>query len=133
MFNEDPDWHLHLHIILRAKKSLRGKFFDRTFDRLVDGVIFVIIVADDPQNIAFIGIIALFTTYIASYVREVAENIGIKCKIGVFSRDLRLLILGVMLALSAYMPHVIITMLYFLIVFNVLTFIQRILYILKNI
>lgn len=116
-----------------GKESLKGKFLDRVSDRLVDGISIVIIMLSDIKNLALIGIITLFIVFLVTYIREIGENIGVICKVGIGRRNIRLFLFGLMLLFSTHVPYIIEYSLYLLTALSILTFIQRLSYILNRI
>jgi CDP-diacylglycerol--glycerol-3-phosphate 3-phosphatidyltransferase len=74
-----------------------GSFLDSTLDRYADGLIFGAIALyfarSDQYLETVVAITALHGTMMVSYVRAKAESINIECKIGLFSRVERLLVL----------------------------------------
>jgi CDP-diacylglycerol--glycerol-3-phosphate 3-phosphatidyltransferase len=74
-----------------------GSFLDSTLDRYADGLIFGAIALYfariDDYLMTMIAISALHGTLMVSYIRAKAESLNVECKVGLFSRVERLLVL----------------------------------------
>lgn len=74
-----------------------GSFLDSTLDRYADGLIFGAIALYfariDDYLMTMVAITALHGTLMVSYIRAKAESLNVECKVGLFSRVERLLML----------------------------------------
>jgi|UniRef100_A0A7V5XZ09 CDP-diacylglycerol--glycerol-3-phosphate 3-phosphatidyltransferase len=115
----------------REMVSKKGAFLDSVIDRVSEFFIFLgIFLYYYKNNLAVIyPFLALITSFLVSYVRARAEGTGIECKIGIFERPIRmiLLIIG-----SLFLKKYFIYLLILLIIGNFLTFLQRVFYSLKK-
>lgn len=111
---------------LRNEVTKKGAYLDRILDRFVDGAIIIALISLNPESYWLIGSLALLATLIVSSSRILAESLGIECKIGIATRDLRTLAIFIALILNQ-----ILVLLYFLSVFGFITAFQRIMYSLK--
>lgn len=110
------------------KTSEFGGFLDSTIDRISDGIIIIGIIFGGYCN-WFIGILALHSGIMVSYVRARAESQGVKCNVGIAERATRLLIIvfGAIieyLTKDIYFEYILII----LVVLSYLTFLQRVIY-----
>jgi CDP-diacylglycerol--glycerol-3-phosphate 3-phosphatidyltransferase len=81
-----------------GKQSRFGAFFDSTLDRLSEGaVLFGLAVAFYNQGQAlelYLTFLALLGSVMVSYTRARAEGVGYACKVGLFTRPVRVAVLG---------------------------------------
>jgi CDP-diacylglycerol--glycerol-3-phosphate 3-phosphatidyltransferase len=90
---------------LGRKQGGFGAFLDSTLDRLDEIILYggfiyyYYYVAEDPRMLA-ISYLAVSGSLMVSYVRSKAESLGLDCKVGVFSRVERYLVLIVFLLLN---------------------------------
>ncbi len=94
----------------RGKASAKGAFLDSVLDRASEFIIFLGLFLffnlSQLDSALLFGL--LFASYSISYVRARAEGVGIECKVGVFDRATRVLIIGVaLLAIPQYMNWII--------------------------
>lgn len=82
-----------------GKSSSKGAFLDSVLDRVSEFIIFLgLFLFFNLSGLDSVLLFALlFTSYSISYIRARAEGVGIECKIGVFDRSTRVLIIGVAL------------------------------------
>jgi phosphatidylglycerophosphate synthase len=105
--------------------SAFGAFLDSTFDRVSEGLLFAAIIFRFAQmgealNACFTAI-ALSGSFLISYTRARAETLGVACKVGLFTRAERVVLLGLGLGLG-FVREVI----YVLAVMAIITAAQRI-------
>lgn len=78
-----------------------GAFLDSTLDRYADGAIFGALIfygeRQDSPLIMLLALIALIGAYAVSYTRARAEGLDLECKIGLFARFERVVVLLLML------------------------------------
>ena len=89
---------------LGRKQGGFGAFLDSTLDRLAEiilygGFIYFYFLADNPGMLA-VAYIAVSGSLMVSYARSKAESLGLECKVGLFSRVERYLVLIVFLLLN---------------------------------
>lgn len=113
---------------LSGKTTEIGAFMDSVLDRIVDIAIIFALMANMPFNLWIVGILAVTGTFMVSYTRAKSESIGLQCKIGFASRDVRMLIITVGGLLNQIFP----TLLLLAIVTNMTVF-QRAFHVKKNI
>jgi len=114
-----------------------GAVLDSTLDRVSEAVlllsilIFYLISGSQP----FIGImvagLALIGSPLVSYVRAKAETIGLECKVGLFTRAERVIVLAVGL-LASYFSYALVIALAIIALFSFITAGQRLYYVLKQ-
>ena len=109
-----------------------GAVLDATLDRLSEGVILLAIMAVYAVQHSLPGVLvvgaALITSQLVSYIRARAEAQGLECKVGIFTRAERVVILALGLLLS-YFTHALIIALAIIVVFSLVTLIQRLVYV----
>ena len=85
-------------IVARATKrsSRKGAFFDSSFDKIAEAIIFIGIAGGGLAN-PILCMIALSVSLLVSYVRARAESLGIELKgVGIGERAERILVLAIM-------------------------------------
>jgi CDP-diacylglycerol--glycerol-3-phosphate 3-phosphatidyltransferase len=86
------------------KQSKFGAFFDSTLYRSADGALLIGLAAfflqrgDMPSVI--VAFVAMVGSFMVSYTRARAEGLGIECKVGLFSRLGRFIVLAIGLILN---------------------------------
>ena len=114
-----------------------GAVLDSTLDRVSEAVlllsilIFYLISGSQP----FIGILvtglALIGSPLVSYVRAKAETIGLECKVGLFTRAERVIVLAAGL-LASYFSYALVIALAIIALFSFITAGQRLYYVLNQ-
>ncbi|MEO0089062.1 MAG: CDP-alcohol phosphatidyltransferase family protein [candidate division WOR-3 bacterium] len=110
--------------------SKKGALLDSIIDRLTEFFIFLgLFLYYQKLPITLLPFLAFATSFFVSYTRARAEGVGIECKIGIFERPIRmvLLIIGSFL-LKRYFHYLLII----LIIGNFSTFLQRLFYSFKR-
>lgn len=85
--------------VARLREAPRpfGAFFDSTLDRYADGLVFGALVLygerNDSVTIMILALVALVGAFQVSYTRARAEGLDLECKIGLFSRFERVVVL----------------------------------------
>jgi CDP-diacylglycerol--glycerol-3-phosphate 3-phosphatidyltransferase len=78
-----------------------GALFDSTLDRYADGAIFIGLATyfsgEGDQTLMLLSMIALLGSLLVSYVRARAEGLGLDCKVGLFTRMERVVVILAML------------------------------------
>jgi CDP-diacylglycerol--glycerol-3-phosphate 3-phosphatidyltransferase len=109
-----------------------GAVLDATLDRLSEGVILLAIMAVYAIQPWLTGVLlvgaALILSQLVSYIRARAEAQGLACKVGIFTRAERVVILALGLLLSYFTPALAIA-LAIIAVFSLVTVIQRVVYV----
>jgi CDP-diacylglycerol--glycerol-3-phosphate 3-phosphatidyltransferase len=109
-----------------------GAVLDATLDRLSEGVILLAIMAVYAVQQSLLGVLvvgaALILSQLVSYIRARAEAQGLECKVGIFTRAERVVILALGLLLSYFTPALTIA-LAIIVVFSLVTVIQRVVYV----
>jgi CDP-diacylglycerol--glycerol-3-phosphate 3-phosphatidyltransferase len=125
---------------MSGKGTPFGAFLDSTLDRLEEGIVLVAIGAyfASRHNEAAVAAVvaAVLGSLMVSYTRARAEALGVACKVGLATRPVRVVILsaGVVFAKGASLGHfeLLEPAVYVLAGLTVLTTIQRILYVRKQ-
>lgn len=117
----------------RIKKATPfGAVLDATLDRLSEAVILLAIMAVYAIQQSTLGVLlvgaALITSFLVSYIRARAEAQGLECKGGIFTRAERVVILALGLLLS-YFTIALAIALAIIVVFSLVTVIQRVVYV----
>jgi len=112
-------------------KSRFGAFLDSTLDRISEGALFLGLLAWLLPQGRYIEVylvaLTLLGSVMVSYSRARAEGVGYACKVGLFTRMERILVLGTGMMLGWVRPTLIV-----LAVFVWITVLQRILYVYKS-
>jgi CDP-diacylglycerol--glycerol-3-phosphate 3-phosphatidyltransferase len=109
-----------------------GAVLDATLDRLSEAVILLAILAVYAIQQSLAGVLlagaALIGSQLVSYIRARAEAQGLECRVGIFTRAERVVVLALGLLLSYFTPALIIA-LAIIVVFSFVTVIQRLVYV----
>ena len=109
---------------LRNKATATGALLDSTADRISEAVVFLGLLVFYVKPISEIHIsmifLALFGSFMVSYLRARGEGLGVDCKIGVMTRPERVIVLA-----AGLMVHQTAIALSIIIVLSVLTSIHR--------
>ncbi|MBN2005128.1 MAG: CDP-alcohol phosphatidyltransferase family protein [Anaerolineae bacterium] len=93
---------------LTNRKTRFGAFLDSTLDRISEGALFWgLLMWAVPQSLyleSSLILLCLLGSLMVSYIRARAEGVGYACKVGVFTRMERVLMLGVCLMLGWVRP-----------------------------
>lgn len=114
-----------------------GAVLDSTLDRVSEAVlllgvlIFYLTFNTQPTIGIVVTGLALIGSPLVSYVRAKAETIGLECKIGLFTRAERVIVLTVGL-LASYFSYALVTALAIIALFSFITAGQRLHYVLKQ-
>ena len=125
---------------MSGKGTPFGAFLDSTLDRLEEGIVLTAVAAyfasrQDQVAVAAVVAAVLFSLMV-SYTRARAEALGVACKVGLATRPVRVVILsaGLVFAKGASLGHfeLLAPAVYVLAVLTVVTTIQRINYVRKQ-
>jgi CDP-diacylglycerol--glycerol-3-phosphate 3-phosphatidyltransferase len=109
-----------------------GAVLDATLDRLSEGVILLAIMAVYAFRPLLLGVLlagaTLILSQLVSYIRARAEAQGLECKVGIFTRAERVIVLALGLLLSHFAPALLIA-LGVMAVFSLVTVIQRVVHV----
>ncbi|MFC1956966.1 CDP-alcohol phosphatidyltransferase family protein [Chloroflexota bacterium] len=114
-----------------------GAVLDSTLDRVSEAVLLLAILAfyltsgNQPTVGILITGLALIGSPLVSYVRAKAETIGLECKIGLFTRAERVIVLTVGL-LASHFSYALVIALAIIALFSFITAGQRLHYVLKQ-
>jgi CDP-diacylglycerol--glycerol-3-phosphate 3-phosphatidyltransferase len=114
-----------------------GAVLDSTLDRVSEAVLLLAILAfyltsvNQPSLGILITGLALIASPLVSYVRAKAETIGLECKIGLFTRTERVIVLAAGL-FASHFSYALITALAIIALFSFITAGQRLHYVLKQ-
>jgi CDP-diacylglycerol--glycerol-3-phosphate 3-phosphatidyltransferase len=118
------------------KSTKFGALLDSTLDRVSEAAIFfgLLILYGGSGNLlmASLAMAALILSFLISYVRARAEGLNIECSVGFFTRTERVLIMAVGLIFSFLVPYLMLIVLSILVVFNLITVIQRLVHVYKQ-
>ena len=108
-----------------------GGVLDSTLDRLSEAILLlsILVLYTRGQQVAeslLVGV-ALLGSLLVSYIRARIEALGIECKVGLFTRPERVIILALGLLLSQF-NHALVIALVIITVFSFFTVCQRLLY-----
>ncbi|HWC87959.1 MAG TPA: CDP-alcohol phosphatidyltransferase family protein [Solirubrobacteraceae bacterium] len=122
---------------MSGKGTPFGAFLDSTLDRLEEGIVLTAVAAyfasrHDQLAVAAV-VAAVLGSLMVSYTRARAEALGVACKVGLATRPVRVVILsvGLVFARGASLGHfqLLVPAVYVLAVLTVLTTVQRILHV----
>lgn len=110
------------------KASLSGALLDSTFDRISEATLLLGLLIYNLRGeavfiISLLIFITLIASFLVSYIRARAEGLGVDCKVGLFTRAERVIILA--LGLIAGQVLIVLAILAF---FSSVTVIQRFVY-----
>ena len=110
---------------LRKQSTKRGAFLDSLLDRVVDSSLIFGLVISNPEYLTIPGIIVASGSIIISYIRKQADEIGIDCRVGIATRDIRILVLIIGISASLFYPQALFYSLIFLTMIIFITILQR--------
>jgi len=120
-----------------ANKATRfGAVLDATLDRISEALLLLAIMyiyakGYSAAEVIIVGF-ALVSSLMVSYMRARAEAIGVDCKVGLFTRAERVVVLALGLLLSQF-NYALTIALVIIIVFSVVTILQRVIYIRRHV
>ena len=111
-----------------TKQSTKfGAILDSTIDRLSEAAIFCGLLVCYMPKVATLEIVLIFAalvgSFLVSYIRARAEGLGLECRVGLFTRAERVIVLAVGLLVNQ-----VFIALWILVVFVYITVAQRLLY-----
>jgi CDP-diacylglycerol--glycerol-3-phosphate 3-phosphatidyltransferase len=113
------------------KTTRFGTVLDSVLDRFSDAIVLIVILVLYAFGRSLAGIIvtsaALLLSLVVSYVRARAESVGLECKVGLFTRPERVVVLALGLILSQF-AYALFTALMIIAVFSFITVVQRLHY-----
>ena len=105
-----------------------GSVLDSVLDRFSDAVVLIgilVLSADEQYFIQVVlAAVALFGSFVVSYVRARAEALGLECQVGLFTRPERVIVLALGLLLSQF-DYALVVALTIIAVFSFITVGQR--------
>ena len=115
-----------------TKQSTKfGAILDSTIDRLSEAAIFCGLLVWYMPKVATLEIVPIFAaligSFLVSYIRARAEGLGLECRVGLFTRAERVIVLAVGLLVNQ-----VFIALWVLVVFVYITVAQRLLYLRKQ-
>ncbi len=125
---------------MSGKGTPFGAFLDSTLDRLEEGIVLTAVAAyfaSRHDQVAVAAVVAaVLGSLMVSYTRARAEALGVACKVGLATRPVRVVILsaGLVFARGASVGHfeLLAPAVYVLAALTVVTIIQRIVYVRKQ-
>ncbi len=76
---------------LSSRVTKVGAYLDRVLDRFVDAALIIALIAFNPADYWLVGSLAIVGTFLVSVTRIMAEAVGAECKVGIATRDFRIL------------------------------------------
>lgn len=119
-----------------GQQSKFGAFFDSTLDRMAEGALlaglgYYFAVRGDSLSVA-VAFVALIGSFMVSYTRARAEGLGLECKVGLFSRFGRFVLLAAGLLFSLFSPASLVVLLWALAILTVYTTIERMVHVYRE-
>ncbi len=114
-----------------AEKTTKfGAILDSTVDRISEAAIFCgLLVWYMPGGLEILLIFAvLIGSFLVSYIRARAEGLGLECKVGLFTRAERVIVLAIGLLVGQFVDLAVVIALWILVVFVYITVVQRLVY-----
>jgi CDP-diacylglycerol--glycerol-3-phosphate 3-phosphatidyltransferase len=119
-----------------GKQTKFGAFFDSTLDRFAEGALLAGLAAFFAQRGDWLSVIvsfvALIGSFMVSYTRARAEGLGLECKVGLFSRFGRFLLLAAGLLAYPLFPMSLVVMVWLMAILTMLTAIQRMVHVYRQ-
>ncbi len=116
-----------------GRQSKFGAFFDSTLDRMADGAILAGVAyyfaARADALMVVVAFVAMIGSFMVSYTRARAEGLGLECKIGLFSRFGRFLLLTAGLLLYPLFPQSLVVMTWLMAALTLYTTGERIMHV----
>ncbi len=114
------------------RTSRFGALLDSILDRLSEGVLLlgILVLYAREQSVVMVVLVglALFGSLLVSYIRARAEAAGLECRVGLFTRTERVVVLTLGLLLS-HLANVLAIALAIIVVFSFITAGQRLVYV----
>jgi CDP-diacylglycerol--glycerol-3-phosphate 3-phosphatidyltransferase len=96
---------------LSDTKNKFGAFFDSTADRYAEGFVLIGLsiygLSLHDNQIVLLSFVAFWGSVMVSYTRARAEGLGLECKVGLFTRMERFVLVTAMLILNQVLPGLI--------------------------
>jgi CDP-diacylglycerol--glycerol-3-phosphate 3-phosphatidyltransferase len=107
-----------------------GAVLDSTLDRLSEAVVLLAILVSFSGTplLVLLVFLALLGSLLVSYIRARAEAVGLECRLGLFTRPERVVVLALGLLLS-HLAHALVIALAIIVVFSFVTIGQRLVYV----
>jgi len=107
-----------------------GAVLDSTLDRLSEAVVLLAILVSFSGTplLVLLVFLALLGSLLVSYIRARAEAVGLECRLGLFTRAERVVVLALGLLLS-HLAHALVIALVIIVVFSFVTVGQRLVYV----
>lgn len=119
-----------------GRQTKFGAFFDSTLDRLAEGMLlaglgYYFAARGDALSVV-VTFAALVGSFMVSYTRARAEGLGLECKVGLFSRFGRFLLLTAGLLLSPVFPASLVILVWALAILTTYTTLERIVHVYRE-
>jgi len=107
-----------------------GAILDSTLDRLSEAVVLLAILVSFSGTplLVLLVFLALLGSLLVSYIRARAEAVGLECRLGLFTRPERVVVLALGLLLS-HLANALVIALVIIVVFSFVTVGQRLVYV----
>ncbi len=113
---------------LKKKVSKKGEYMDSFLDRIVEAFVIYGLILTNPSQLMLVGSLSMVWSVFVSYARSKAELLGIKCNIGVGSRDIRVCILMLSVLSAIFYPESLFYGFFLILALSIMTVIQRFAY-----
>jgi CDP-diacylglycerol--glycerol-3-phosphate 3-phosphatidyltransferase len=113
-----------------------GAILDSTLDRISEAAIFCgLLIWYIPKG-ASLEIVLIFVvligSFLVSYIRARGEGLGLECRLGLFTRAERVIVLAIGLLVNQWVNQSVVIVLWILVVFVYITVIQRLVHLWKQ-
>ena len=116
----------------KSQETKFGAILDSALDRLSEAAVLfgllVLYVGSEATWEVLLIYIAIVGSILVSYTRARAEGLGLKCKVGIFTRAPRVIVLALGLIIGQWIDKAVFVVLCILAVFAWLTVLQRLIY-----
>lgn len=112
----------------RGGGTRRGGFFDASADRLVDMLYFGAVawyLGGQSFRLAVLAMACMGMSYLVSYLRAKAGELGFNAHVGIMERAERLLVMGIGLLVEIFVPGALVVALWVVLVLSLVTALQR--------
>lgn len=118
-----------------GRTSKKGAFIDSTFDRITEVIIILYLYIGEITSDPILLILLVSTSILISYIRARAEALGLNIQgVGLMERAERIIFILIAIFISKVLGFINIEfLLWIIVVFNVITMVQRIFYIIRKI
>jgi CDP-diacylglycerol--glycerol-3-phosphate 3-phosphatidyltransferase len=120
----------------RGQQTKFGAFFDSTLDRFAEGALLTGLAVFFAQRGDWVAVVvtfvALIGSFMVSYTRARAEGLGLECKVGLFSRSGRFVLLAAGLLLSLFFSIALVILVWAMAILTTYTAIERMIHVYRQ-